>query len=147
MKTFSAKPADINREWYLIDASSAPLGRLAVDIAQLLIGKKKPTFTPHVDDGDHVVVINASKIQVTGKKLNDKIYYRHSGYPGGISQATLQELLEKNPALVIEAAVYGMIPKNKLRDGRMQRLRVFANESHDHEAQKPKTVNINEKQS
>lgn len=141
-KTFSQKTADINREWYLIDASTAPLGRVATEIAALLIGKRKPTYTPHVDNGDYVVVINAEKTVVTGNKETGKIYYRHSGFPGGIKDATLKEVREKFPERIIEAAVKGMIPKNKLSPERMARLRIFAGEDHAHTAQTPKKVEV-----
>jgi large subunit ribosomal protein L13 len=141
-KTFSQKTADINRSWYLIDASTAPLGRVATQIAQYLIGKSKPTYTPHIDNGDYVVVINAAKAVVTGEKETDKIYYRHSGFPGGIKDASLQEVREKFPERIIENAVKGMIPKNKLSSERMARLRVFAGEDHNHTAQTPKKVEV-----
>ena len=141
-KTFSQKTADINREWYLIDAASAPLGRVATEIANLLIGKSKPTYTPHVDNGDYVVVINAANTVVTGNKETGKIYYRHSGFPGGIKDATLAEVREKFPERIIEAAVKGMLPKNKLSAERMARLRIFAGEEHAHTAQTPKKVEV-----
>lgn len=142
-KTFSQKPADVTREWVLIDAASAPLGRVATVIAKHLIGKYKPTYTPHVDGGDYVVVINAEKAVVTGAKETDKMYYRHSGFPGGIKDASLKEVREKFPERIIEAAVKGMIPKNKLADERMKRLRIFVGESHTHTAQTPKKVEVN----
>lgn len=141
-KTFSQKPADVSREWILIDAASAPLGRVATEIAKYLTGKYKPTFTPHTDGGDYVVVINAEKTVVTGNKETAKIYYRHSGFPGGIKDATLAEVREKFPERIIENAVKGMLPKNKLSSERMNRLRVFAGEAHTHEAQKPKKVEV-----
>lgn len=141
-KTFSQKPADVSREWFIIDASSAPLGRVATQIAKYLIGKYKPTYTPHVDGGDYVVVINAAKVVVTGNKEEGKIYYRHSGFPGGIKDATLKEVREKYPERIIEAAVKGMIPRNKLAAGRLARLRVFVGEEHTHTAQTPKKVEI-----
>ncbi|MDB5162957.1 MAG: ribosomal protein nonfunctional [Candidatus Saccharibacteria bacterium] len=141
-KTFSLRTEDVSRSWYLIDAADAPMGRVATQIARLLIGKSKPTYTPHVDDGDYVVVINAAKTVVTGDKETGKIYYRHSGYPGGISDATVKEVREKNPERLIESAVKGMIPKNKLASGRMGRLRVFAGEEHTHTAQTPTKVEI-----
>ena len=142
IKTFSQKPADVTREWILIDAASAPLGRVATEIAKYLTGKYKPTFTPHTDGGDYVVVINAEKTVVTGNKETDKIYYHHSGFPGGIKDATLAEIREKFPERIIETAVKGMLPKNKLSPERMNRLRVFAGETHTHEAQKPKKVEV-----
>ena len=141
-KTFSQKPADVTREWFLIDASSAPLGRVATEIANYLIGKSKPTYTPHVDGGDYVVVINAEKVVVTGNKEKGKIYYRHSGFPGGIKDATLGEVREKFPERLIQDAVSGMLPKNKLAPGRMARMKVFVGETHAHTAQTPKKVEV-----
>ena len=141
-KTFSQKPADVTRQWYLIDASSAPLGRVSTVIAKYLIGKYKPTYTPHVDGGDYVVVINADKVVVTGDKETGKVYYRHSGFPGGIKSATLAEVRAKAPEKIIEEAVKGMIPKNKLSSGRMARLKVFVGEDHAHTAQTPKKVEV-----
>ena len=141
-KTFSQKTAEISREWYIIDAAQAPLGRAATRIANLLIGKSKVTYTPHIDNGDYVVVINAQALVVTGDKETGKIYYRNSGFPGGISEATLKEVRSKNPERIIEAAVKGMIPKNKLASDRMARLRVFAGSDHTHTAQSPKKVEL-----
>lgn len=141
-KTFSQKTADVTREWFLIDASEAPLGRVATIIADKLIGKNKPTYTPHVDGGDYVVVINAEKAVVTGNKETGKVYYRHSGFPGGIKDATLKQVREKAPERIIEAAVKGMIPRNKLAADRLGRLRVFAGEEHAHAAQTPKKVEV-----
>lgn len=141
-KTFSQKSADVTREWFLIDASSAPLGRIATQIAKYLIGKYKPTYTPHVDGGDYVVVINAEKVVVTGNKEQGKIYYRHSGFPGGITDATLAEVREKAPERIIQEAVKGMIPRNKLAAGRLARLKVFVGENHAHTAQTPKKVEV-----
>jgi len=141
-KTFSQRTEDTSREWFLIDAADIPLGRTATKIANLLIGKSKVTYTPHVDSGDYVVVINAEKLVVTGNKETDKKYYSHSGFPGGISDATLKEVRVKYPERIIEAAVKGMIPKNKLAAGRMARLRVFAGEAHTHTAQTPKKVEM-----
>jgi large subunit ribosomal protein L13 len=141
-KTFSQKPADVSREWFLIDASEAPLGRVATIIADKLIGKNKPTYTPHVDGGDYVVVINAEKTVVTGNKETGKVYYRHSGFPGGIKDATLKEVRERAPERIIEAAVKGMIPRNKLAAERLGRLRIFAGEEHAHTAQTPKKVEV-----
>lgn len=144
MKTYSAKPSDVTRAWYVIDASEAPLGRVATRIATLLTGKEKPQFTSHIDCGDNVIVINAQNLVVTGKKMTDKIYYKHSNYPGGLKEATLAEKLEKNPSEVIEKAVYGMLPVNKLRADRMKRLKVYANNEHNHTAQKPVTISLKE---
>ena len=141
-KTFSQKPADVSRRWIEIDATDAPLGRLATEIAKYLIGKYKPTYTPHVDGGDYVVVVNAQKTVVTGNKELQKIYYRHSGFPGGIKDARLEEVREKYPERIIEAAVRGMLPKNKLSVDRMKRLKVFAGGEHDHSAQKPEKVEV-----
>ena len=141
-KTFSQKAADVSREWFLIDASELPLGRVATIIADKLIGKNKPTYTPHIDGGDYVVVINAAKTVVTGDKETGKIYYRHSGFPGGIKDATLAEVREKFPERIIEAAVKGMLPKNKLSSGRMNRLKVFPGAEHAHTAQTPKKVEV-----
>jgi len=141
-KTFSQRTEDTSREWFLIDAAEIPLGRTATKIANLLIGKSKVTYTPHVDNGDYVVVINAEKLVVTGNKETGKVYYRHSGFPGGISDATLKEVRAKQPARIIEAAVKGMIPKNKLAAGRLARLRVFPGEEHTHTAQTPTKVEV-----
>ena len=141
-KTFSQKAADVSRSWYLIDASTAPMGRVATEVASLLIGKSKPTYTPHIDNGDYVVVINAAKTVVTGDKETGKVYYRHSGFPGGIKDATVKEVREKFPERLIEAAVKGMLPKNKLSAGRMARLKIFAGEEHAHTAQTPKKVEM-----
>ena len=141
-KTFSQRTEDVSREWYVIDASEAPMGRIATQIANLLIGKSKPTYTAHVDNGDYVVVINAAKTVVTGDKEIGKIYYRHSGFPGGIKDATVKEVRAKTPERLIEAAVKGMIPRNKLAAGRLARLRVFAGEEHTHTAQTPKKVEV-----
>lgn len=142
MKTFSQKPVDVKRRWVLIDASSAPLGRVATEIAKYLVGKYKPTYTPHVDGGDYVVVVNAKQAVVTGGKDLTKKYYRHSGFPGGISDLRLEEVRDKYPERIIEAAVKGMLPKNKLAAERMKRLRVFAGEEHDHAAQQPEKVEV-----
>lgn len=142
MKTFSQKPADVTRAWHLVDASEAPLGRVASVIATKLIGKDKPSYTPHVDGGDFVVVINADKIVVTGNKLEAKTYYSYSGFPSGLKSINLRDKLAKDPASVIEAAVKGMLPKNKLTPERLKRLRVFAGSEHTHEAQKPKKLEV-----
>ena len=141
-KTFSQKPADVSRRWILIDAKDATLGRVSTQIAKYLIGKYKPTYTPHVDGGDYVVVINASELVVTGAKETDKMYYRHSCFPGGLKEAQLKELREKKPELIIAEAVKGMLPKNKLSAERMARLRVFPGSEHDHTAQKPEKVEV-----
>jgi large subunit ribosomal protein L13 len=141
-KTYSQKPSEVTRRWILIDASSAPLGRVSTVIAKYLIGKYKPTYTPHIDAGDYVVVINAAKAVVTGAKETDKKYYHHSGFPGGISDESLGELREKYPERIIEEAVKGMIPRNKLAAERLKRLRVFAGEDHSHTAQTPEKVEV-----
>jgi large subunit ribosomal protein L13 len=140
MKTYSQKSAEIKREWWIIDASTMPLGKLAVVIADKLMGKSKVTYTPHIDNGDYVVVINAKDIVVTGDKMVQKKYYRHSGYPGGIKELKLEEVLEKEPARAIREAVKGMMPKNKLAADRLARLRVFAGSEHAHTAQSPKEI-------
>ncbi len=137
MKTFSAKPTDVIRKWYIVDASAAPLGRISTEIAKLLLGKNKPQFTKHVDCGDFVIVINAENLVVTGNKANDKMYYSYSGFPGGLTELTMAEKMAKNPAKIIEKAVYGMLPVNKLRPGRMKRLKVYTGMEHGHDAQKP----------
>lgn len=141
-KTYSQKPVEVSRRWILIDAASAPLGRVSTQIAKYLIGKYKPTYTPHIDGGDYVVVINAKDIVVTGDKETAKTYYRHSGFPGGIKDASLAEVREKFPERIIEAAVKGMLPKNKLADERMGRLRIFAGSDHAHTAQTPEKVEV-----
>ena len=140
MKTYSQKTSEINREWWLIDASTLPRGKLAVVIADKLMGKSKVTYTPHTDNGDYVVVINAKNVKVTGEKMTDKHYYRHSGFPGGLTDLTLAEVIEKNPRLAIEQAVKGMMPKNKLAADRLARLRVFDGAEHAHTAQQPKEI-------
>ena len=140
MKTYSQKSAEISREWYLIDASTMPLGKLAVVIADKLMGKSKVTYTPHIDNGDYVVVINAKDIVVTGDKMTKKKYYRHSGYPGGLKELKLEEVLEKDAPRVIREAVKGMLPKNKLAADRLARLRIFEGNEHAHVAQNPKEI-------
>lgn len=141
-KTYSQKPAEVSRRWVLIDAESAPLGRLSTEIAKYLIGKYKPTYTPHIDGGDYVVVINAAKVPVTGDKEEGKIYYRHSGFPGGIKDASLKEVRAKFPERIIENAVKGMLPKNKLSTERMKRLKIFPSAEHAHTAQTPEKVEV-----
>jgi large subunit ribosomal protein L13 len=140
MKTYSQKSSEIKREWYLIDASTLPLGKLAVVIADKLMGKSKVTYTPHTDNGDYVVVINAKSLKATGNKMTDKMYYRHSGFPGGIKALKLEEVIEKDPGYAIKEAVKGMLPKNKLADGRLARLRIFDGAEHSHTAQNPKEI-------
>lgn len=142
MKTFSLKPTDAKPEWVLIDAKGQTLGRLSTVIAQYLMGKHRPNYTPHTLSGDYVVVINAKKIKVTGQKLTDKIYYRHSGYPGGLKETSLSQQLEKDPTYVITHAVRGMLPKNKLAAQMLIRLKVYAGSDHKHEAQNPQAVKV-----
>lgn len=141
-KTFSQKASEVSREWHLVDASELPLGRVSTIIAGLLTGKGKPTYTPHIDNGDYVVVINAKQAVVTGDKELQKVYYHHTGFPGGIKDARLEEVREKFPERIIENAVKGMLPKNKLQAERMKRLRVFAGSDHTHTAQTPKKVEV-----
>jgi large subunit ribosomal protein L13 len=138
MKTYSAKPGEIKREWYVVDADGQTLGRLATQIADRLRGKGKPQFTPHVDTGDFVVVVNAEKIQVTGNKLDDKMYYRHSGYPGGLRARPLREQLERRPTEVLRKAVKGMLPRNRLGRQQITKLKIYAGPDHPHQAQEPK---------
>ncbi len=140
MKTYSQKSSEIKREWWVIDASSMPLGKLAVVIADKLMGKSKITYTPHIDNGDFVIVTNAKKLVVTGNKMIDKKYYRHSGYPGGIKELRLEEVIEKDAARAIREAVKGMLPKNKLAAERLKRLRIFDGAEHIHAAQNPKEI-------
>ena len=142
MKTYSAKPTEVNQKWYLIDAKGMNLGRLSTRIAELLMGKHKPTYSPNVITGDVVVVINGAKIKVTGNKLTDKFYYRHSGYPGGLTETSLKEMLDKHPNRVIEHSVAGMLPKNKLKAEMLKNLKVYATEEHKHEAQKPELIKV-----
>ena len=130
------------RKWYVIDATKAPLGRIATVSASLLIGKGKPTVTAHVDGGDYVIIINAAKLVVTGDKLNKKIYYRHSGYPGNLKEQSLKEVMEADPTKVLVKAIRGMLPVNKLRDGRLKRLKVYEGIEHGHDAQKPEIFEI-----
>jgi large subunit ribosomal protein L13 len=142
VRTYSPKPADVTREWLVIDATDVVLGRLAVQIATLLRGKHKPTFAPHVDGGDFVVVINASKIALSGNKRTDKLAYRHSGHPGGLSSTPVGEILDKDPRKAVEKAVWGMLPKNRLSRKLLTKLKVYAGPEHPHTAQQPKTFEI-----
>ncbi|MGQ9785544.1 MAG: 50S ribosomal protein L13 [Anaerolineae bacterium] len=142
MRTYSAKPQEIQREWFVVDAQGQTLGRLATQVATILRGKHKPFYTPYVDCGDFVIVVNAEKVRVTGKKLDQKIYYRHSGYPGGLRQVSLRRQLMLHPERVIEAAVRGMLPKNRLGRKLFKKLKVYAGPAHPHQAQKPKALNI-----
>ena len=140
IKTFSPKPSEITHDWYIIDAEGKTLGRLATLVATYLLGKHKVQFSPHLDCGDNIVIINASKISVTGNKLEDKKYYRHSGYPGGIKETSLAELLARNPASALEKAITGMLPKNRLTDDRLRRLKVYPGVEHPHAPQSPKKL-------
>ena len=142
MKTFSAKPTDVTRKWYIIDAAEAPVGRLATVAATLLTGKGKPSFTKHIDCGDFVIVINTDNLVVTGKKMEDKKYYTHSGFPGGLTEIKLRHQMDKDSTKVITHAIRGMLPVNKLRDDRLARLKVYAGAEHKHEAQKPEKFNL-----
>jgi len=143
MKTFSAKPAEVKRDWFIIDANGLVLGRLATEIARRLRGKHKPEYTPHVDTGDYIVVINAEKIAVTGKKATDKMYYRHSGYPGGLKSISFDKLVVKHPQRIIETAVKGMLPKGPLGRAMYRKLKVYAGPEHDHQSQKPQPLTLN----
>ena len=143
MKSFMASPSTIERKWYVVDATGHTLGRLASEVAKVLRGKNKAIFTPHIDTGDYVIVVNADKIKVTGKKLNDKVYYRHSEYIGGFKSETLKEKLEKNPTFVVEHAVKGMLPKGPLGRQMYKKLFVYAGPDHKHQAQKPEELKIN----
>lgn len=142
MRTYSAKPQDIRREWYVIDASGKVLGRLAAEIARRLRGKHKPEYTPHMDMGDYIIVINADKIAVTGKKMRDKKYYRHSGFPGGIYERSFQEYQQKIPGKVLEIAVKGMLPTGPLGYAMKKKLKIYAGNEHQHAAQQPKILEI-----
>jgi large subunit ribosomal protein L13 len=137
MRTHSTKPSEIERQWYVVDAEGQTLGRLASEIAKILKGKHKPIYSPHLDTGDYVVVINAEKIHVTGRKMDQKIYYRHSNYPGGLKEVTLREQLEKHPTRVIRSAVKGMLPHNPLGRSMLRKLKVYAGDVHPHQAQQP----------
>ncbi len=142
MKTFSAKAETVRRDWYIVDAAEKTLGRLATEIALRLRGKHKPEYTPHVDTGDYIVVINSDKIRVTGNKLKDKIYYHHTGYPGGIKDISFEKLRAKKSEMIIQKAVKGMLPKNPLGRAMFRKLRVYRGAEHDHAAQQPKTLDI-----
>lgn len=142
MKTFSAKPHEVKRDWYVIDADGKTLGRMASEIALRLRGKHKAEFTPHVDTGDYIVVINAGKVRVTGNKPQQKIYYRHTGYPGGIREESLEKLLARKPERVIEIAVKGMLPHNPLGRAMLRKLKVYAGAQHPHTAQQPRELNV-----
>lgn len=142
MKTFSAKPAEVKRDWYVIDADGKTLGRLSTEIARRLRGKHKPEYTPHVDTGDYIVVVNAAKVRVTGTKERDKIYYKHTGYIGNMKSISLGKLRERHPERILEIAVKGMLPKNPLGRAMFRKLKVYAGPTHQHQAQQPKLLEI-----
>ncbi|MDZ7821162.1 MAG: 50S ribosomal protein L13 [Candidatus Marinimicrobia bacterium] len=142
MRTFSAKPTDIQQDWYIVDAEDVVLGRLASQIAQILRGKHKPIYTPHIDTGDFVIVINAEKIRMTGKKTEAKTYFHHTGYPGSWRNTSYRDMLEKHPERIVEMAVKGMVPHNRLGRKIMKKLKVYAGTEHPHKAQQPKTLEI-----
>ncbi|MBN1285110.1 MAG: 50S ribosomal protein L13 [Anaerolineae bacterium] len=142
MKTYTTKPKEVEREWFVLDATDQTLGRLATQIATLLRGKHKPIFAPNIDTGDFVIVVNAERIHVTGKKLDDKMYYRHSQYPSGLKTTSLRRMLEKYPERVIESAVRGMLPKNRLGRKMIKKLKVYAGPDHPHQAQQPKPFEL-----
>jgi large subunit ribosomal protein L13 len=142
MKTFTAKPESVQRDWFVVDATGKTLGRLATEIASRLRGKHKPEYTPHVDTGDYIVVINADKVAVTGKKAQNKKYYSHSGFPGGIKEITFEKLLDKKPEMVLETAIKGMLPKGPLGRAMFRKLKVYAGAEHQHAAQQPQVLDI-----
>ena len=142
MKTFSAKPAEVRRDWYVIDATDKTLGRMATEIARRLRGKHKAEYTPHVDTGDYIVVVNAEKVNVTGNKVQDKMYHRHTGYPGGLKSMSFEKMVQRAPESIIELAVKGMLPKNPLGRSMIKKLKVYAGPDHSHTAQQPKALEI-----
>jgi large subunit ribosomal protein L13 len=142
VKTYTVRKSDIKREWYVVDAQGKTLGRLASEIAKILRGKHKPIYVPHLDCGDYVIVVNAEKVRVTGKKLDQKFYYRHSGYPGGLKSISLRDQLQRHPTRVLETAVRGMLPKNRLGRAMIKKLKVYAGSSHPHQAQQPKALEL-----
>lgn len=142
MKTHSTKPSEIERQWYVVDAEGQTLGRLASEIAKILKGKHKPIYAPHLDTGDYVIVINAEKVHVTGHKMDQKMYYRHSGYPGGLTGLTLREQLDRHPTRVIRIAVRGMLPHNRLGRAMLGKLKVYAGDAHPHAAQQPRALEL-----
>lgn len=142
MKTYQAKKEEFEQKWYLVNAEGKVLGRLATELAKILKGKNKPIYTPHLDTGDFIIVVNAGKITLTGKKMKDKIYYHHTGYPGGIKEMNAEKLLAKKPTEMIRMAVKGMLPKNSLGREMLRKLKIYAGPSHPHEAQKPVAINI-----
>lgn len=143
MKTFSANAQNVEHNWYVVDAENAVLGRLATEIAHRLRGKHKPEYTPHCDTGDYIVVVNAEKIAVTGKKMTDKLYHHHTGFPGGLKTVNLRDLLDRHPTRAIESAVKGMLPKNKLGRAMMKKLKIYAGSEHQHQAQQPEVLTLN----
>ena len=142
MKTYSQKPADVTRAWYVVDATDVPLGRLSTEVSRLLVGKHKPTYTPHTDGGDYIIVINSDKVALTGAKETDKTYYRHSGYIGNLRERTAAEQREKDSRKLISTAIKGMLPKNKLAAGRLERLKIYVDAEHTHAPQQPKEMTI-----
>lgn len=142
MKTYSAKPAEVQQDWFLVDATDKTLGRLATEVAARLRGKHKPEYTPHVDTGDYIVIVNAEKIRVTGKKSTDKMYHHHTGYPGGLKSISFEKLIDKAPERVIQSAVKGMLPKNPLGRAMFGKLKVYAGGDHPHQAQQPQELNL-----
>lgn len=142
VKTYTVTPEDIQREWYVVDAKGKTLGRLASEVAKILRGKHKPIFTPHADCGDYVIIVNADKVRVTGRKLDNKMYYRHSGYPGGFKAVRLRDQLAQFPTRVLELAIRGMLPKGRLGRAMYRKLKVYASETHPHAAQKPKKLEL-----
>jgi large subunit ribosomal protein L13 len=142
VKTYTVKKGDIKREWYVVDAQGRTLGRLASEIAKILLGKHKPIYVPYLDCGDYVIVVNAEKVRVTGRKLDQKFYYRHSGYPGGLKGISLRDQLQKHPTRVLKTAVRGMLPKNRLGRAMIKKLKVYAGGSHPHQAQQPKELEM-----
>ena len=142
MRTYMAKPKEVERKWYVVDAESKTLGRLSTEVASILRGKHKPTFTPHVDTGDHVIILNASKIELTGKKMSDKLYHRHTGHPGGLKTRNAQEMRDTRPEKMLELAVKGMLPKNSLGRKMIKKLHVYAGNEHPHQAQNPEQYEL-----
>jgi large subunit ribosomal protein L13 len=142
VKTYITKPDDIQREWWIVDAQGKTLGRIATEVAKVLRGKHKPYYTPNLDCGDFVIVVNADKVEVTGNKLDEKLYYRHSGYPGGLRNLTLREMLQKHPRRAMRQAVWGMLPHNRLGRRMIKKLKIYAEDTHNHDAQQPKPLEI-----
>lgn len=143
MKSYMAKPQDIEHKWYVVDAADQPLGRIASEVAKILRGKHKPTFTPHMDTGDFVIILNAEKVKLTGKKWQNKKYYRHSGYPGGLKEITYDKLRDKSPEMILQLAIKGMLPKNTLGRAQIKKLKIYAGTEHPHQAQQPQELKFN----